>query len=255
MSPRILTALVMAAFPLCAGIWAALVGFEYIGKPPGAELNPHYPIRRRLYRVGGPVVIVLGLWVAIQPFVAPLQGVTWHTYAPAGAGFSIEMPGQPETASTEENGKFGPVTNHLARVRLSGLRTTNIVQYTPLPKGLPAETLAQRKERLKEMVTTLVTESKGKLADEESLMTPAGLGREFRINLPEGLIYRGQYWYLGQSQFQLVAVGPRDVIDGDISKRFFDSFKYTGPPAAPLTPPADGKPADAIPAAEEAGAK
>ncbi len=67
-------------------------------------------------------------------------------------------------------------------------------------------------------------------------MAPAGLGREFRIKLKEGLIYRGQFWILGHTQFQLTVVGPTDLIDTAISRRFFDSFSYTAPP--------DSKPAE-----------
>src|SRR6185312_6685683 len=106
MSQRILASLLMGAFPLCGGIWATLVGFEYIGKPPDADLNPRYPIRRRIYRLGGPIVIVMGLWVALQPLVAPLHGVNWETYAPAGFGFSIEMPGTTEEKVIEETGEY-----------------------------------------------------------------------------------------------------------------------------------------------------
>lgn len=236
MNPRILTSLIMAAFPLCGGIWATLVGFEYIGKPPGAELNPKYAIRRRVYRLGGPVVIVLGLWVAVQPIVAPLQGVMWETFAPAGAGFSIEMPGRPEESVIEESGEFGPVKNHLARVMLNRLGTTNAIRYTPLPEGLPPLTATRRRELVKELVAKLVQTSEGELVDEAGLVTPSGVGREFRINLKEGLIYRGQFWFLGRTQFQLMVVGPADLIDKEISRRFFDSFSYKAPPDAPGDP-------------------
>jgi hypothetical protein len=236
MSQRIFVSLLMAAFPLCGGIWATLVGFEYIGKPTGAELNPRYAIRRRLYRLGGPIVIVMGLWVAVQPIVAPLHGVKWETYAPSGFGFSIEMPGRPEETSIEETGEYGPVTNHLARVQLPSLGTTSLVRYTPVPKGLPKESVARRKERLKELVAKLAKDAEGDLVDEESLIAPAGLGRDFRIKLKKDLIYRGQFWFLGHTQFQLATVGPSDMIDTAISRRFFDSFSYTAPPDAPAEP-------------------
>jgi hypothetical protein len=222
----------MAAFPLCGGTWATLVGFEYIGKPIGAELNPNYAIRRRIYRLGGPIVIVLGLWVAIQPIVAPFQGLLWETYAPAGFDFSIDMPGRPDVSQIEEDGEYGPVRNHLARVMLRQMGITIAIRYTPLPEGLPDLSVARRKELLKELVAKLVLTSEGELIDEANLMAPAGLGREFRIKLKEGLIYRGQFWFLGRSQFQLMVVGPGDSIDQEISRRFFDSFTYKAPPAA-----------------------
>jgi len=228
MTPRILTSLIIAAFPLCGGIWATLVGFEYIGKPAGAELTPRFAIRRRISRLGGPIVIVMGLWAAMQPIVAPFQGIVWETHAPAGAGFSIEMPGRPEVTVIEEDGEYGPVKNHVARVMLARMGTTNAIRYTLLPEGLPPLTVARRKELLMELVAKLVLTSEGELVDDEetTLAGRVGFGRQFRINLKEDLIYRGQFWFLGRTQFQLMVVGPKDLIDLDISRRFFNSFSY-----------------------------
>lgn len=223
----------MAAFPLCAGIWATLVGFEYIGKSPGAELNPRYPIRRRLYRLGGPIVIVLGLWVAIQPLVMPLQGIKWEKYEPAGFDFSIEMCGHPEERVIEETGEYGPVKNHLARVVLRGLDTTQLMHYSPHPKEFPDLTIAQRKELLKQLVAKLVKGAEGEFVDGEDLFAEGGQGLEFRMKLKDGLIYRCQFWLMRHIRFQLVVVGPTDVIDTPVARRFFDSFTYTAPPAAP----------------------
>lgn len=230
MTPRILTSLIMAAFPLCGGIWATLVGFEYIGKPAGAELNPKYAIRRRLYRVGGPIVIVLGLWVAIQPIVAPLHGVVWETYAPDGVGFSIDMPGRPEVSVVEQNGEFGPVKTFAASVRNRILGTTNTIVYIPVPKGLPPLPVGLRKELLKDLTAKLVETSDGELVDDANLISPAGVGIEFRIKLQDGLICRGQFWLIGRYRFQLMVVGAADLVDTAMASRFFDSFSYNAPP-------------------------
>jgi hypothetical protein len=62
------TTLLASVVSLCVGIWATLVGFEYIGKPAGAELNPSYAHRRRLYRIGGPIVILLAIILAAHAF-------------------------------------------------------------------------------------------------------------------------------------------------------------------------------------------
>jgi hypothetical protein len=223
----------MAVFPLCAGVWATLVGFEYIGKPPAAELNPKYAVRRRLYRLGGPIVIVLGLWVAVQPIVAPLQGIQWETCAPSGFGFSIEMPGRPDVSVIEETGEYGPVKNHVASVKNRILRTTNTIVYNQLPNGFQPGSVAQREERLKELVAKLAQKWEGELVDDAKLIAPAGIGRGFRIKLKEDFVYRGQFWFLGRTQFQLMVVGPGDLIDTAISLRFFDSFSYKAPPDVP----------------------
>ena len=223
----------MAAFPLCGGIWATLVGFEYIGKRPDADLNPQYAIRRRLYRLGGPIVIVLGLWVAAQPIAAPLQGINWEVYAPAGFGFSIEMPGHPEESVIEESGEYGTVKTYVSTVKNWNLQTTDTIVYYQLPKGFQPGSVARRKERLKELVAKLAQKWEGELIDDEDLVAPAGIGREFRIRLKQGFVYRGQLWFLVRTQFQLQVIGPVDVIDTAISRRFFNSFSYGAPPDVP----------------------
>ena len=86
----------------------------------------------------------------------------------------------------------------------------------------------------------MVVGTKGKLLDDEDLYAPAGLGKEFRMKLPDGLIYRGQFWFVGRMQVQLMVTGPADLIDTALARRFFDSFTYTGPPDAP----ANAKPAE-----------
>jgi hypothetical protein len=233
MTSRIFTSLIMAAFPLCGGIWATLVGFEYIGKPPGAELNPKYAIRRRLYRIGGPIVILLGLWVAVQPIVAPMRGITWETFAPDGIGFTIEMPGRPEVSVVEENGEYGPVKTYAASVRNRLLSTTNTIVYIPTPKGFPPLPVGLRKELLKDLTAKLVETSDGELVDDADLNAATGVGKEFRIKLKDGLICRGQFWFLGPYRFQLMVVAPPDLVDSAMTRRFLDSFSYNGPAAIP----------------------
>jgi hypothetical protein len=113
------------------------------------------------------------------------------------------------------------------------LGTTNAIRYTRLPENLPRLSVVRRKELLKELVAKLVVGSEAELVDDASLIAPAGVGIEFRMQLKDGLIYRGQFWFLGHMQFQLMVVGPADLVDTEISRRFFDSFSYNAPPDVP----------------------
>jgi len=128
---------------------------------------------------------------------------------------------------------------------LHRLGTTNVIRYTPLPKGMPPTTIAQRKELLKGLVAKQVQTLAGELVDDDSLVAGAGWGREFRIKLKEGYVQRGQFWLMEHMQFQLIAVGPGDLIDTAISRRFFESFSYKAPADAPVdSKDADSKDAD-----------
>ena len=95
MSSPLFTSLLAAAVPLCGGIWATLVGFEYIGKPVGAELNPNYRIRQRVYKTCGPAMIGLALILVVRAFLEPVPPLKWQRYGPLDGHFSVELPGGP----------------------------------------------------------------------------------------------------------------------------------------------------------------
>lgn len=222
MPSRYVLALFEALIPLCAGAWATLVGIEFIGKPADADLNPRYQIRRRVYRTCGPVMIALGLWIAVQPLVAPLIDVSWQTYT--APGFSIELPGTPEESVVDETGEYGPVKNHQALVVLKRLATTCVVRYTPLPERFPELTVSRSGELLKSLVKSAAAD--GELIDEEETTYPAGLGRRFRVRLKEGYVYEGEFLFQGRTQLLLMLIVPSDLAGSALSRRFFHSLTF-----------------------------
>jgi hypothetical protein len=226
MSSSLFTSLLAAAVPLCGGIWATLVGFEYIGKPVGAELNPNYKIRQRVYKTCGPAMIGLALILVVKALLEPLPPRQWQRYAPLDGGFSVELPGIPVESDVEEPGEYGPAKSHIASVQLRDIKVVCFVRHTPWPDRFPDLTREQKEEKLKEMLKSIVASSKGKLVEEKGFDQPAGPGRQFRIQMPGGAVSRFVLLSLDRTDFQLMSAAPANLADSAIAGRFFSSFRY-----------------------------
>ena len=225
-SSSLFTSLLAAAVPLCGGIWATLVGFEYIGKPVGAELNPNYKIRQRVYKTCGPAMICLALILVVRAFLAPLPPLKWQRYAPPGARFSVELPGAAVESVVEEPGEYGPAKSHIASVQLRDIKVVCFIRHTPWPDDFPDLTREQKEEKLRETVKSIVASSRGKLVEEKGFDQPAGPGRQFRIQMPGGAVSRFVVLSLDRTDFQLMYTAPANLADSAIAGRFFSSFTY-----------------------------
>lgn len=224
--PKVFNTLLTALFPLMAGIWVTLVGFEVFGKRPGAEMNPRYGQRQRIYRIGGPIVIVLSLILVAHTLAGYYFAVEWRTYMPKDGRLSIELPGPPEETVVEEQGPYGPTWNHFAKIAVQGRGISFLVRHTQLPPEFPDETPEELEEILKQIVVGTAKVSEGKVLEETALKHPAGVGRQFRIQLQQGYILRGEIFFIKRMQYQLQVVAPADQADGEIPTRFFESFSY-----------------------------
>lgn len=227
--PQGISATLLAALvPLLAGIWVTLIGFEVIGKVPGMELNPRYGQRQRVYRVGGPIVIVLSLFLIGYTLAGSYFAAHWRTFAPEDADFTIDLPGAPVETTIEERGRFGPTWNHFAKVAVQGRGISCLVRYTRLPGDFPDLSGEELQELLKEMVAETAKAAKGEVKEESEIAHDAGGGRRFKIQMLEGYVLLGEVFILGRTQFQLQIVAPKDRTDSEIVTRFFDSFSYYG---------------------------
>ncbi len=239
MSSSLFTSLLAAAVPLCGGIWATLVGFEYIGKPVGAELNPNYKIRQRVYKTCGPAMIGLALILVARAFLEPLPPLRWQRYAPPDGHFSVELPGAPLESDVEESGEHGPAKSHIARLQKVDAKIVCFVRNTPWPERFPELNDEQKKERLKEMAASIVKSSKGTLMEEKAFEHPAGPGRQLRIQMPGGAVSRFVLLSLDRTDFQLMFAAPANLVDSAIAGRFFSSFRYEAAAANDKQPAPD----------------
>jgi len=222
------TTLLAALLVLATGVWVTLIGYEYIGKRPGMELHPRFKDRQRLYRVGGPIVIALSLFVIGHALAGYFFAVRWRTYAPPDAPFTIDLPGAPVEKVVEERGPYGPVWNHFVKVAVQGRGISCLVRYTSLPAEFPDLAADKLQDMFKETVAETAKIAGGKVIEEKELAREQGAGRAFRIELQEGYVLRGEIFVLGRSQFLLQVVAPKAQADSEIPNRFFESFSYHG---------------------------
>lgn len=237
MLSRILSALLVASLPVGLGIWGTLVGF---GKVPAAQRSSRSEAGRAICRFGGPLLVAAGIWLAVQPLVAPGFGLDWRTYAPTGEQFSIEMPGTPVEATAEETGEYGPVENRLARVFLWRLDVTCSVRRTPLPEGFPDQSPRQIANWERNLVARMAAVNKASIIRNEEVTRAGSVAREFRLDLRNGYICRGELLLHGRTWFELTFTGPEALADSEIAERFLRSFAWNAPPGERSVPEAAG---------------
>ncbi|MGE5193366.1 MAG: hypothetical protein ACM3U2_12805 [Deltaproteobacteria bacterium] len=224
MPPWIFTMLLVAVLPVSGGIWASLVGFGLIGKVPVNMQTPRARVGRQICRIGGPLLIAAGLWLGVQPLVAPEFGLHWETYAPAGGRFSIDMPGAPVEAVIDETGKYGRVENHIARLFLWRLDVTCTVRWTRLPEGFPEMGSEQMATWLEDLVIKTAAVNHGTVLSNKQVRRAGGVAREFRFDLPNGYITRGEIVLVGRTRIEVTVAAPVHLAYSDMVQRFLDSL-------------------------------
>jgi hypothetical protein len=226
MPPWILTALLIAILPVGGGIWASLVGFGLIGQVPATMLTPRAQAGRQICRIGGPLLVLAGLWVGLQPLIAPELGLQWDTYAPAGGRFSIDLPGAPVEALTEETGEYGPVENHLARVFLWRLDVTCTVRWVRLPESFPEMSDNQTAKWLEDLVEKSAAINRATVVSNRPAPRPDAAAREFRYDLPNGYISRGLFALVGRTRIEITIVTPAHLAYSAMMNRCLESLSF-----------------------------
>ncbi len=224
MPPWIFTAVLLAILPVGAGIWASLVGFGLIGKVPEGMQTPRARMGRQICRIGGPLLVVAGLWLGFQPLIAPEFGLHWENYAPAGGRFSIDLPGSPLEAVTEETGEYGRVENHLARLFLWRLDVACTVRWTHLPEDFPKMSEERTARWLEDLVEKNAAINKATLASNKRAPRTGGVAQEFRFDLPNGYISRGAIVLAGRTRIDVTVVAPVHLAYSAIVQRILDSL-------------------------------
>ena len=224
MPPWIFTTLLLAFLPVGGGIWASLVGFGLVGKVPEKLLTPRARAGRQICRIGGPLLVVAGLWIGFQPLIAPEFGLHWETYAPAGGHFSIDLPGTPLEAITEETGEYGPVENHLARLFLWRLDVTCTIRWTRLPETFPKMSPERSAKWLEELVEKNAAINQATVVSNKQAPRTDGAAQEFRFDLPNGYISRGLFVLSGRTRIEVTVVTPVHLAYSEMVKRILESL-------------------------------
>jgi hypothetical protein len=220
----VFTTLLLAILPVGCGIWASLLGLGVIGRVPEKMQTPRARAGQHICRIGGPLLVMAGLWIGFQPLIAPEFGLQWETYDPAGGRFSIDLPGAPLEAVTEETGEFGPVENHLARVFLWRLDVTCTVRWTRLPEHFPKMSEERTAKWLEDLVEKNAAINQATVASSKPAPRSDGVAQEFRLDLPNGYISRGKIVLAGRTRIEVIIVTPLHLAYSAMVKRILESL-------------------------------
>lgn len=181
------------------------------------------------------LAVILAL-PACHKIAEKLEG-DWTEFAPAGGGFSVQMPGTPKTEVTPD------ATQYILELRLGNLAYS--VAHTPLDPEVAAEAdvvLESAQGGLSEIGWTDV--------QGVTFTSPNGYpGRKVTCRTEDGLDYATHIYVANDKLYQAIVVSkPGWVKSADIDK-FFRSFSIDGqtkPGAAPVPQPSavEASPAD-----------
>jgi WD40 repeat protein/CHAT domain-containing protein/tetratricopeptide (TPR) repeat protein len=150
------------------------------------------------------------------------EALTFERFTSREAGFSVLMPGKPETKTKTLVSLDGPVTLHFFMVR-DRLGTFG-ANYSELPA---AALKRQTPEQILDDATASAAVGVGKKLDERKIKLGEHPGREILIEATGGEVYsRMRFYFFRDRLYQVSVSGPgRASVATKEADRFLDSFK------------------------------
>jgi hypothetical protein len=160
----------------------------------------------------------LGIFSLLAFLLLPLS-VQAKPFAPAGAGFSVNMPGKPKHSETTHKSFVGAVQENAYTVNSGGATYTASVSDLPgmaVALGGTGHILDKAKEGLlKESGGSETSFAKTSLGGYE--------GRELSYSLPSGGSGKARLYLVDKRLYVIVGAGPESA--GPAIDRFVNSFK------------------------------
>jgi hypothetical protein len=160
----------------------------------------------------------LGILALLTLLSLPLA-VQARTFAPAGAGFSVNMPGKPQHSETTHKSFVGAVQENSYTVN------SGSASYTASVSDLPgvAVALGGSGTILGKAKDGLLKESGGSEASFEKTSFDGHEGRELTYNLPSGGIGKARLYLVDKRLYVIVGAGPKSASSS--INRFVNSFQ------------------------------
>jgi len=157
------------------------------------------------------LTLVAGEAMPAEAMPAAATPPVWEKFAPPGGGFSVLFPGTAKTSKQSAGGVDVVV------YACENPDANYVVGYFAFP---PGKTLT-----LDAVISSLVSQTKGKLLSQKNINLANYPGREFTAQLPSGALMRQRFVMANGRLYQVGLDGPASVVDGSDATRFFDSFK------------------------------
>lgn len=138
------------------------------------------------------------------------------TFAPAGAGFSVSMPGKPKA-------RVNPNGAHMYAVQVGKL--AYIVGYDDIPQRI--KLTDKVRERIFDASRDMMVKKGGaKVLSEHEATLDGHPGRELAIKTREGYYMRLRTAFSGSRLYQVSVVTPMDHSDAPEIDAFINSFRF-----------------------------
>lgn len=205
------------------------------------------------------VLLSLGLtalgWLAVLgvPLAALIGSVgkidpsEWKEFAPPGGRCAALMPGSPKHINTKANSPVGPIDCEQFVVERSRGSLAFFVAFSDVPAH--AVRVGTDQDVLNGMRDGAASSAKGQVVSESAIVLSGYAGKELEIRMPGNTVIRARHYVVQRRMYQVMVASTNGRPADDDVKKFFDSFKLTGTPAAkeigkpvPPKPPAPPQP-------------
>lgn len=161
-----------------------------------------------------------GLGATPPAMSEPLDVSDWTKVSPAGAGFTVYMPDEPEERKTSVRAGEQDLT-----LNQYVLSTEDKSAYLVMFSELPAERRASDDAILRAAKTRVIDTLKGQLISEQSVSAGDISGNELQIQTDQGSVVRQRMFVSGNRFYQAIAAGPREFIRSSDTDKYFRSFR------------------------------
>ena len=147
----------------------------------------------------------------------------WKEHRPDGAGYVVEMPGEPTVSWRDVPTKLGDIKTYIA------VYDHNTMGFVTMYSRYPEAYTATADSILEGGRNGALANSKGKLRTETIIKIGNFPGREILIDTPAGRVMMIRYFLRDKMLIQALTGGPAGAETNADARRFLDSLRSTEP--------------------------
>jgi hypothetical protein len=183
--------------------------------------------RRRVASAAGAALALASALAAC----APVDATPWRTLAPAGAGFSVAMPGDPT-----HDRRYGKNDVATLETNVYTLVLDEGGVYTVAESRLPpsVDSKSGTPALVESACDRLVSSASARLVSKHTVFLGGREGRQLEADVPESAVagggtMLGRVFVSGDHLYEVVAVVPRPAASSSSVERFLGSFQLSEP--------------------------
>jgi hypothetical protein len=167
------------------------------------------------------LLTALGLLMSLLPLRAEDRaGPGWKEFAPKDGRFRVLMPGTPKREKQDTESDFGKGVLVMHTVERGGLiYGANYCDFPAAIKKAPADKVLDSSR------DGCVDNLNGKLLLDKKVKLGEHPGREVRVGVEGGRVFRARVYLVGRRLYQVVVFGPGEKVTSKEADKFLDSFK------------------------------